>query len=130
MPSHIITVYQPLDPSNELIAKKVRKESDELKILRRLNTIQPKSEHIVSLLDSFDLHSPQFASWAILPRMDTVRDYIEFEPQKLYGNVAKVCWGLIEGLTYLHELFIAHRDIKPENLLVGHGFCLKIIYCK
>jgi len=60
--------------------------------------------------------------------MDTVRDYIEFEPQKLYGNVAKVCWGLIKGLTYLHELFIAHRDIKPENLLVDHGFCLKIIY--
>jgi len=62
MPSHILTVYQPSDPSNELIAKKVRKESDELKILRRLNTIQPKFEHVISLLDSFDSFDPQLTS--------------------------------------------------------------------
>ena len=63
MPSHIITVYRPSDPTNELIAKKDRQESNELKILRRLNTIQPKFEHVVPLLDSFDSSSPQFPSW-------------------------------------------------------------------
>ena len=127
MPSHILTVYRPSDPSNKFIAKKVRNESDELKILRRLNTIQPKFEHVVSLLDSFDSLDPQFTSWVILPKLDTVADLIEFAPQKLYGKVAKVCWGLIKGLAYLHGLSIAHRDIKPDNLLVDQGFCLKII---
>ena len=127
MPSHILTVYQPSDPSHELIAKKVCKESNELKILRRLNKIQPKFEHVVSLLDSFDSFDPQFTSWAILPKMDTVADYIGLAPQKLYGRVAEVCWGLIKGLAYLHGLCIAHRDIKPNNLLLDQDLCLKII---
>ena len=66
MPPHIHIVYRPSDPKKELIAKKVRKESNELAILKRLNTIQPSSEHVVSLLDSFyGLSGP----WVILPRM-------------------------------------------------------------
>ena len=81
MLSHIITVYRPSDPTNELIAKKDRQESNELKILRRLNTIQPKFEHVVPLLDSFDSSSSQFPSWAILPKIDTVTDYIELAPR-------------------------------------------------
>ena len=127
LPPHILTVYQSSNPSNELIAKKVRKKSDELKILRRLQTIQPKSEHVVSLLDSFDSFDPYFTSWAILPKMDSVAVYIEFAPQQLRGKVTEVCWGLIKGLAYLHGLYIAHRDIKPDNLLVDQAFCLKII---
>ncbi|KAI0245827.1 hypothetical protein BJV78DRAFT_1259993 [Lactifluus subvellereus] len=103
MPSHILTVYRPSDPSKELIAKKVRKKSNELEILKLLNTIQPKSEHVISLLDSFHTQS---GPWAILSKMDTVADY---------------------GLAYLHKLCIAHRDIKPDNLVVDQDFCLKII---
>ena len=53
MPAHVLTVHQPSDASNELIAKKVRRESHELKILRLLHSIQPKSENVISLLDSF-----------------------------------------------------------------------------
>jgi hypothetical protein len=52
MSSHIFTVYRPSDPSKELIAKKVRKDLNELEILKLfLNTIQPKPEHVISLLD-------------------------------------------------------------------------------
>ena len=65
MPPHIHIVYRPSD-AKELIAKKVRKESNELAILKRLNTIQPSSEHVVSLLDSF---YGQSGPWVILPRM-------------------------------------------------------------
>lgn len=127
MPSHLITVYRPLDPSNEIVAKKIHKESDELKVLRRLSTIPLKSEHIVPLLDSFDSSYPRLTSWAILPKMSPITDYIELEPQELYGNVPQLSWGLIKGLSYLHKLYIAHRDIKPDNLLVDQSFCLKII---
>jgi serine/threonine protein kinase len=127
MPAHVLTVYQLSDASNELIAKKVRKESHELKILRLLNTIQPKSENIVLLLDSFSSCDPQFTSWVILPKMDSVANYMEFAPQKLRGKVTEICWGLIKGLAHLHGLCIAHRDVKPDNLLVDQAFCLKII---
>ena len=46
---------------------------------------------------------------------------------QLQGEVAQVCWGLINGVAYLHKYCIAHRDIKPENLVVDGDFCLKII---
>ena len=48
-------------------------------------------------------------------------------PKQLESKATKVCWGLIKGLAYLHELCIAHRDIKPDNLVVDQDFCLKII---
>ncbi|KAI0245824.1 hypothetical protein BJV78DRAFT_1259964 [Lactifluus subvellereus] len=124
MPSHILTVYRPSDPSKELIAKKVRKKSNELEILKLLNTIQPKSEHVISLLDSFHTQS---GPWAILSKMDTVADYVALAPNQLGGRVTQVCRDLIKGLAYLHKLCIAHRDIKPDNLVVDQDFCLKII---
>jgi hypothetical protein len=117
-------VYRPFDSNKELIAKKVREESNELDILQLLNSIQPKSHHVISLLDSFHGQSGQ---WAILPKMDSVADYLAIAPNKLESKVVQVCFGLIKGLAYLHEHCIAHRDIKPDNLLVDRDFCLKII---
>ncbi|KAI0245963.1 kinase-like domain-containing protein [Lactifluus subvellereus] len=122
--THILTVYRPSDPSKELIAKKVRNKSNELEILKLLNTIQPKSEHVISLLDSFHTQS---GPWAILSKMDTVADYVAIAHNQLGGRVAQVCRGLIKGLAYLHKFCIAHRDIKPDNLVVDQDFCLKII---
>jgi hypothetical protein len=46
-------IFSPLDSNKELIAKKVREKSNELEILRLLNTVQPKSDHVISLLDWF-----------------------------------------------------------------------------
>jgi serine/threonine protein kinase len=124
MPSHILPVYQPSVPGKEFIAKKVRKESNELHILKLLNAFQPQQDHIISLHDSFQT---KLTSWAIFPTLDSVADYVVFSPSKLYQNVAQVCWGLIRGVAFLHKLCIAHRDIKPDNLLVDRDFCLKII---
>jgi serine/threonine protein kinase len=108
MPSHILTVYQQSDPSKRFIAKKVHEQSNELEILKYLNTLQPKCEQIISLHESFQTQS---TSWAILPEMDSVADYVSFAPDRLDGKVAQVCWGLIKGVAYLHKLCIAHRDI-------------------
>jgi serine/threonine protein kinase len=125
MPPNILTVYRRSDPSKKFIAKKVGEESNELKILKLLNNFQPRSEHIISLLDSFQVQS---RTWAILPKMDTVMDYILIAPDELSEHIGQICWGLIKGLAYLHEHRIAHRDIKPDNLLVGkEDFCLKVI---
>jgi serine/threonine protein kinase len=126
MPPHIHIVYQPSEPSKKLIAKKVirKKKSNELEILKRLNAVQPKSEHVISLLDSF--HG-QSGSWMILPRLGCVADYIATAPEQLESKVIQVCWGLIKGLAHLHQLCIAHRDIKPDNLVLDQDFYLKII---
>jgi len=122
-PSHILAVYQWSDPSKRYIAKKVHEESNELEIFKRLNTSQEKSEHIISLHESFRTQS---TSWVILPEMDPVSDF--WNRRDLFeGKVSQVCLGLIKGVAYLHKFRIAHRDIKPNNLVVDKNFSLKII---
>ncbi|KAL4256150.1 Kinase-like protein [Pleurotus pulmonarius] len=125
LPSNLLTVFRPSDPDTMLVAKKIRKESNELEILRLIHLIQPQSEHIITLLDSF--HG-QSSSWVILPKiMNNVEDWLWYDLNQFSPHLSPVCWGIIKGLAYLHEHHIAHRDIKPENLLVDHKFCLKII---
>jgi len=119
-PDHILTVYQPMVSNKEFIAKKVREDSNELEMLRFLDTIPLKSDHVISLIDLFH-------RWAILPKMATIRYYIEVARNLFESKVSQVCWGVIKGVAYLHEHRIAHRDIKPDNLLVDEKFCLKII---
>ena len=120
MPDHILTVYGPMDSNKQFVAKKIREDSNELEVLRLLDTIPLKSDHVISLIDSFH-------GWAILPKMATIRYYIEFAPNRFESKVSQVCLALVKGLAYLHEHRIAHRDIKPDNLLVDNNFCLKII---
>jgi serine/threonine protein kinase len=113
-------VYRHEDSDKEFIAKKVRKTSDELEILTLFNNMEPKPDHIIPLIESFD-------GWVILPKMITVSGYIVSSPERLESKVVQVCLGLIEGVAFLHEWCVAHRDIKPDNLVLDRDFCLKII---
>ncbi|KAF8429439.1 hypothetical protein L210DRAFT_3563367 [Boletus edulis BED1] len=120
MPDHILTVYKRTNPNKMFIAKKAREESDELEILKILDTMRPKTDHVISLVDSFD-------EWAIFPRMTTIEYYVDVSRKELQSKVPQVCLGLIEGVAYLHRLCIAHRDIKSDNLVVDKNFTLQII---
>ncbi|KAL5522875.1 hypothetical protein ACEPAF_1142 [Sanghuangporus sanghuang] len=126
LPPNIRIVHRLARAGEELIAKKVRAHSDEMAILKLLNNSHPKSEHVISLLDSFRTRSGQ---WIILPKLETVNLYLTMEPDRIRGKVAAVCWGLIKGLAHLHGLCIAHRDIKPDNVVLdaNAGYCAKII---
>jgi serine/threonine protein kinase len=117
-------VYKVPHRRPTFIAKKVRKSSEELKILRLLNAVKPGCEHIINMHDSFDASS---RSWVILPQLSSVADYLYISLREFRPHVTQVCSGLIEGLAHLHELCIAHRDIKPDNLVVDRDFCAKII---
>ncbi|KAF8125462.1 kinase-like domain-containing protein [Boletus edulis] len=119
-PDHILTVYKRTNPNKMFIAKKVREESDELEILKFLDIMRPKSDHVISLVDSF-------GEWAIFPRMTTIEYYVDVSRKELQSKLPQVCLGLIEGVAYLHRLCIAHRDIKPDNLVVDKNFTLQII---
>jgi serine/threonine protein kinase len=109
-----------MDSNKEFIAKKVREDSNELEMLRLLDTFPLKSDHVISLIDSFH-------GWAILPKMATVKGYVEFTLNLSESEVFEICLGLIKDLAYLHEHLIAHRDIKPDNLRLDENICLKII---
>ncbi|KAF4565627.1 hypothetical protein EYR40_002306 [Pleurotus pulmonarius] len=112
-------------PQTMLVAKKIRRESNELEIFRLIHLLQPQSEHVITLLDSFH---EQSSSWAILPKIrNNVEDWLWYDRKPFLPHRSPVCWGLVKGLAYLHKYHIAHRDIKPENLLVDDKFCLKII---
>jgi len=124
LPPHIFIVYQRSDPSKRFIAKKDHEQSNELDIFKLLNTFREKSEHIISLHESFQTQS---TSWVILPEMNSVSDYVWARPDLFEGKVSQVCLGLIQGVAYLHKFCIAHRDIKPDNLVVDMNFSLKII---
>jgi serine/threonine protein kinase len=114
-------VCRTLDYSDKkLIAKKVQKESNELEILRFLDTIPLKSNHVISLIDSFN-------GWAILPKMVSVNNQIRLPSEGFESNIPKICFGLIKGVAFLHEHRIAHRDIKADNLVFDDNYCLKII---
>jgi len=104
----------------EIHREKGWEDSDELEMLRLLDTIPQKSDHIISLVDSFH-------GWAILPKLSTVNGYVEFGPKPSESKVSQLCLGLIKGLTYLHEYRIAHRDIKPHNLLINEENFLLVI---
>ncbi|KAH8987166.1 kinase-like domain-containing protein [Lactarius akahatsu] len=124
LPPHICTVYRRSDPNKtELIAKQLRDGSNELDILKHIHTIQPKSPHVISLIEAIPSIT---GGWLILPKLHSIRDQGFMDRRGVHGR-NQLGRGLIKGLAYLHEHRIAHRDVKPDNLVCDDVFRLQII---
>ncbi|KAH9177384.1 kinase-like domain-containing protein [Lactarius sanguifluus] len=124
LPPNIRTVYRQSDRNKtELIAKHLRKGSNELDILRSLRTIRPQSPHVISFIETIPSST---GGWLILPKLHSIC-YQEVMNSRGVRGRDQLGRGLIEGLGYLHEHGIAHRDIKPDNLVCDDNFCLQII---
>jgi serine/threonine protein kinase len=117
------TVYRRGDRSKtELIAKQVCEGSNELHILEYLKAQQPRSPHIISLIEA----TPRVTKeWLILPQHD--RCYQDVINRHGVAGRDQLGWGLIKGLAYLHKHNIAHRDISPDNIVCDGDFQLRII---
>jgi serine/threonine protein kinase len=124
LPPHILKVYHQSDPKKtELIAKQVREGSNELEILKYLQTIWSQSVNVISFIETIPSST---GAYLILPKLHSINDRGIMDSIGVSRRV-QLGWGLIKGLTFLHKHKVAHRDIKPDNLVRDYAFCLKII---
>ena len=123
LPPHMRMVYRRGDQSKtKLIAKRVRLGSNELNILEYLDTKQPRSPHIISLIEATP---PMTKKWLIQPKWSKCYQRV-LDARGIPGR-DQLGWGLVKGLAYLHEHNVAHRDIRPQNLVCAAGFQLQIV---
>ena len=122
LPPYMHTVYRRSDQSKtKLIAKQVS-GSNELHILEYLETKQPRSPHIISLIEATP---PITKEWLIQPKWSRCHQS-DLDAHGISGR-DQLGWGLVKGLGYLHKHGVAHRDIRPQNLVCAAGFQLQII---
>ncbi|KAF8494444.1 hypothetical protein F5888DRAFT_1636149 [Russula emetica] len=94
----------------KFIAKKVREQSNELKIFEFLNTFQPKSEHIISLHESFqttNLMGRTSTSWLVDGRQCGTKGWMatEIEEKSMYSPIKADRWSGGKVLLYLLNVF-------------------------
>ncbi|KAJ8509387.1 hypothetical protein ONZ45_g8431 [Pleurotus djamor] len=124
---HMAVVWRAPNPNIRFVAKKVPKNSREVDILRRLNSIPDRSENIVELVDSF--YGTSGTLWAVFPKLpQSLDDCLHYyPPDYLSPHASSICESLVQVISHLHALNIAHQDIKPDNILLTDDFALKLI---
>ncbi|KAJ8520604.1 hypothetical protein ONZ45_g2588 [Pleurotus djamor] len=126
LPKHLFTVFQPSFPHTRYVAKKIYKDSDEIKILQFLNSLSPSCQNIIRLSASFRGRSGTL--WGLFPKLpSSVEQYLHYSPEHISAYASSICIELIGAVAFLHEHKIAHCDLKPANLLLTEAFSLKVI---
>ncbi|KAL5480150.1 hypothetical protein ACEPAI_1420 [Sanghuangporus weigelae] len=114
LPEHVTGATAPSGAS--VIAKLLRKDSNELSFLRELSTRKSPHNHVIPLLATIQSSSGPLI---ILPRakaLSTNFMHLTFK-NELRGEVWHMSRQLVEGIAFLHRLKIAHLNINPENLV-------------
>jgi len=130
------TVYKAKDTQDEnkiVAVKKIKLGSREeardginRTALREIKLLQElKHDHIIGLLDVFGHRSNVSL---VFDFMDTDLEQIIKDQTVVLtaGHIKAYTIMTLQGLEYLHLLWILHRDLKPNNLLVNSAGILKI----
>lgn len=90
--------------------------SDELEILRGLQTLQWDRNHTVKLLGCVASEHKVGDVIIVMPWELPLEAFLDGCP-----NLAEsLCTQFLEGVSFLHEQGVAHLDLKPGNTLVGY----------
>jgi serine/threonine protein kinase len=96
-----------------VVLKLLRAGSNELSILRQLNSIKDARNHTISLLETFD-----FSVGTIIVLLQGKPLNQGFDLHDFDGKVTNLAYQFMEGIAFLHQHHIAHLDIKPSNFVV------------
>jgi serine/threonine protein kinase len=96
-----------------VVVKLLYSGSDELRILRRLDSIKSRIKPTIPLLGTI---KSNVGTFIILPEATPLD--LEFIFGDFGSKVFEMSLQLIEGVAFLHRHGIAHLDIKPQNIVV------------